>query len=89
MDAFIRIIKKWIERIYSPKNKIKRGGKRLKSLNELNKKINLLKAHLLNIENYIDLVVCDCCELLTPLENVHYVGNERICEECLKNGYGK
>ncbi len=58
-------------------------------MNQLKKEINLLKAHLLNIENYIDLKVCDCCELLTPEDAMHYVGNERICEECLKNGYGK
>lgn len=47
------------------------------------------KADILNIGNYIDLTRCQSCELLVPTNNTSYVGNERICEECLRSGYGR
>ncbi len=64
--------------------------KNMKKNYELAKKdANKKEADILNIGNYIDLTRCDSCELLVPTDNTSYVGNERICEECLRNGYGK
>lgn len=40
-------------------------------------------------ENADDYQVCDSCKNLVKKENVHYYGNECICEECITNGYGE
>lgn len=64
--------------------------KNMKKNYELAKKdANKKEADILNIGNYIDLTRCDSCELLVPTDNTSYVGNERICENCRVNGYGR
>ena len=48
-----------------------------------------LKQDIASIEKYIDLKRCESCNELVPETVMSYVGNESICEECNKNGYGR
>lgn len=66
---------------------------RIKSLKKnfeiAKKEINKYKAQVSNLKDYIDLEECESCNLLFPTDVMSNVGNERICENCRVNGYGR
>ncbi len=79
-------LKKINEKLKKERRKTKMTLETLKKKNrkELVKRIERLE---LAIEN--NSAKCECCEETLLEEFLTYCGNERICYECLENGYGK
>lgn len=49
---------------------------------------NMPKEKCYDYESVEDFLICDCCNELVNRDKIYFIGKERICEECVENGYG-